>query len=243
MEKYQKIIEVLENIKKEETKKELQKIKSIAKFNRFYYSSVEYETKAGGQIYFDKLTERQQQKTIAEQKEILTKKALKKIEKEYQKKFDYIKELANTEPVKQIEIAVIWSNGSVYGWQARAKARYETASKWAGVETSLTSGCGYDKRSTATSKALNQIEPLFVIIANKLEKLPKKQIKAYLTHKSGREFIGYGFDFFGGVVGSFSYGVGFECHRENLKKLGFDCVSSYEGNREEFYTFINKKIK
>ena len=189
------------------------------------------------------MTERQTKKPIKEQKELLTKKALKKINKKYQDKFDYIKKLEQTEPAKKIEIVVSWSNGSCYGWQAKARARFETASRWAGVESSLTSGCGYDKRSTATANALNQIKPLFVLIADKLEKLPKKQIKTYLTRAAGRDFIGYGFDFWGGAFGSFSYGVGFECHRDNLKKLGFDCSASYEGEKEEFYQFTKNEKK
>lgn len=244
MKEFKKIIECIEQIQKEKQKKELSHIKQIKKFCGYVWNGNEYELKDGTKRRFDKLTERQTQKTIKEQKEILTKKAIKKNETETAKKIAYIKELEETEPAKKIEIIVNWSCGGAYGWQAYAELRTETARTWNTYEGQRTSGCGYDKRSTATASVLNKSKEIFVIIAEKLEKLPKKQIKEYLTRKkSGCEFIGYGFDFWGGAFGSFSGGVGFECHRNNLKSLGFECITYFEGKQEDFYQFTKNEKK
>lgn len=244
MKEFKKIIECIEQIQKEEQKKELNRINQIKCFACQCWHGSSYEMKDGTKWNFDQLTERQTKKPIKEQKEILTKKAIKKIETETAKKIAYIKELEETEPAKRIELIVNWSNGSAYGWQAYTELKTETARTWNTYEGQRTSGCGYDKRSTATASAMNKSKEIFVIIAEKLEKLPKKQITEYLTRKkSGREFIGYGFDFWGGAFGSFSGGVGFECHRDNLKKLGFDCVTYFEGKQEDFYQFTKNEKK
>ena len=86
----------------------------------------------------------------------------KKIETETAKKISYIKELEQMEPAKKIDIIIHWTNGSIYGWQASAEMNIETAENWNHYEGSKTSGCGYDKRSTASAEVLNRSKNIFV---------------------------------------------------------------------------------
>lgn len=243
--KYQKIIDALTKANKNAKNKEIKEIKKIKSYaGECWGNYAEYILQDGSKRRFDKLTEKQRAKTIKEQKEILINKTIKKYTKDLGNKIKYIKELTSENPLQVLEISIDWTNGSVYDWQARAIANSETATEWEKYESSRTGGGGYDKRSTASAGVLNYIKPLFVLIFDELEKKTKKEIFEYITRqKDGRNFIGYGFDFWGGCVGSFSGGVGFECHRANLKKLGFECITAYEGNREEFYKFERKTRK
>ena len=243
--KYQKIIETLTKANEAAKNKEIKEIKKIKSYaGECWGNYAEYILQDGTKRRFDKLTDKQQQKTIKEQKEILTQKETKRKEKELKNKIEFLESLEGVEPLESLEICIDWTSGSIYGWQARAIANAETATKWEKYEGNRTGGCGYDKRSTASASVLNYIKPLFILICDKLEKKSKKEIFEYITRqKDGRDFIGYGFDFWGGAIGSFSGGVGFECHRANLKELGLECVAAHEGSREEFYKFERKTKK
>lgn len=238
MEKFEKIKKAVEEINAEETRQELAKIKQIKEWFETTRNGERYILKDGKQWTFEKLTDNQRKKTIKEQKEILTKKAIKKYQNKLTKKLKYIEDVEQCEPLERLEIFVNWTSGSVYGWQAKAEARAITKNGGEWFEGSRTGGCGYDKRSTATAEVLNKLKPLFYLICKKIEKKSKKQIKEILKRSiDGHDFIGYGFDFWGGAVGSFSGGVGFECHRQNLAALGFKCIAAHEGKTEDFYSF------
>ena len=236
---YKKIKKVIEKIYNEQTKETKKQIKSIKQFATADGWRDIYKDKDGREIVFtEKLTQKQHEKPIEKQKEILQNKMLNKASNEFLKKLKYVEILELTQPAKEIEIDVDYTRGGVYGCQAKAKIYVKNADGWDSVESGRTSGCGYDKESTATAQALNHFKSIFTIIAEKLEKLPQKEIKAYLTRKkSGREFVGYGFDFYGGTLGSFSGGVGYSCHDSIILALGFKNDCRHCGTYNNYYKY------
>jgi hypothetical protein len=235
---FKKIKKVINKIYNEETQKAKKEIKSICEFVEAGYSWDRYKTKTGEILSFgERLTERQHTKPIAEQKRILQNKVLNKKSNKFLNKLKYIELLETSPKIKRLEITVNYTNGSIYGTQAQADIYADDGNGWELYKGAKTGGCGYDKESTTTADALNQIRPLFVLIAERLEKLPQKQIYDYLTRKNGREFLGYGFDFWGGKIGSFSGGVGFSCHEDILKNLKMKETTRHFGKNENFYIF------
>jgi len=74
-------------------------------------------------------------------------------------------------------------------------------------------GYGYDRKSTAISKALNQ--------CNELMKLLYAIRENNIDDVNLREIIGYGSGY--GLLPYFEGGVGFDCTIRILEKLGFSC--------------------
>lgn len=237
---YIKIKKVLEQITKEEEKNELKRIKNTVKTNFAVCGDfTEITTKDGEKRFLTKkLTLLQQQKTLAEQKQILsnnTQKTHKKLLDSYFNKLDAI---SNADVIENFSISVDWSKGGVYGRQASAELREQTKNNYSYYESSKTSGCGYDKRSTATACVLNQSKPILKLILNKLEKQPQKTIRKYLTNYDCRDFLGYGL--YLKYLSFFQGGVGFSSHENILNNLGFKTVTRHETKNSDYYFFEYK---
>lgn len=193
------------------------------------------------------LTERQQEKTTEEQKQILYKKALKEIEKNYIKALESVERAETVEPSPFIEICVDWKASRTWGHNPLAEVRTNKNVFY----SSRVTGCGYDKRSTATAEALNQSSQVKATLYNALEKQPQKVIKNILcqhtkhykadpndTDYKSRHVFGYGV--FAGFYSlpRFEGGVGFSCHRSVLERLGYKNTINREPSRgDDLYYF------
>lgn len=251
---YIKIKKVLTEVKEMREKETQKQIKSAAiiepcvGFVRLCDKNNNYILSVKGN-----LTEKQQQKTKEEQKEILYKKALKEINETYNKELERVERAEAVELSPFIEICVDWKDSRTWGANPLAEVR---TSKNV-FESSRITGCGYDKRSTATADALNKSSQIKAALFNVLEKQPQKVIKNILcqhtknyksdpaaTDYTSRHIFGYGV--FAGwyKLPRFEGGVGFSCHRSILERLGYNCTVSREPNRgDDLYYFEYKPTK
>lgn len=157
----------------------------------------------GTGYYFNKLTEKQKKLTLKQQKEIVILKLKKECEKEIEKRFERLDQIAKTKKPNNIKISVEWVKNRTWGMNPRAEV-------WAnGYTTGNASGCGYDKLSSAISYAFNKNDSILNLILNEIE--------FYYRHKNYniREAIGYGVDVWG-----FSYGVGYSSFKNIFNNLG-----------------------
>lgn len=136
----------------------------------------------------------------------------------------YIDKIAAAERPTMCKIEINYTKGGAYGAQAYAEL-------WTGCDYykgRRTSGCGYDKASTAAAYALNQSPEIMRVLFEREEKRLAKREKP-----TRREFIGYGcFD--GDVqnyfIPRFDGGVGLSSVVEILRAIGFD-VKNYGGEK------------
>jgi hypothetical protein len=139
--------------------------------------------------------------------------------------------MQETRKIKKITIYTDWKN-NYEGNQCKATVSviydtYETAE----YISERTSGGGYDKESTATKGALNQINALM----QELCTMANEAIKAGKTY---RDFIGYGSGY--DNVPYFEGGVGFDCHRNILQKLGYKFEHAHSTKRTDLYIFTKE---
>jgi len=120
----------------------------------------------------------------------------------------------NLQPIDSITITVDWAKSRTWG----ANPKSETWVSGLGcLRSTVVSGCGYDKLSTAVAEVLNQIPQflqLMYIVKNKNYK------------KSNRECLGYGSGC--GILPNFEGGVGVSCYDRIFTNIGykFETVSS-----------------
>lgn len=182
-------------IKKEYKKNRIKNLKDTIN----YISSLN----GGTHYYFDKLTKKQKKLTLKQQKELVILKLKKECEKEIEKRFERLNQIAKSEKTNCIKISVEWVKNRTWGMNPRAEV-------WAnGYTTGSASGCGYDKLSSAISYAFNKNDSILNLVLNEIE--------FYYRHKNYniREAIGYGVDIWG-----FDYGVGYSSFKNIFDKLG-----------------------
>lgn len=141
----------------------------------------------------------------------MRRKNARKTEKELQR----VDEIANAETCTHFRLDIEWTTGSAYGWQARATLA--TGIKY--IEGSRTSGCGYDKGSTAAANVLNLAPEILKKLYEQEERRLSKR-----ERQTRRDFIGYGcfdaYDWY--FLPHFEGGVGIESHITILKNCGYD---------------------
>lgn len=136
----------------------------------------------------------------------------------------YIDKIAAAELPTQCKIEINYTKGGAYGAQAYAEL-------WTGCgyyKGKRTSGCGYDKASTAAAYALNQSPEIMRVLFEREEKRLAKREKP-----TRRDFIGYGcFDGDGQayLIPRFDGGVGLSSVVDILRAIGFD-VKNYGGEK------------
>lgn len=216
--------------------KEVKKHISTAKEFKNGYNRLEIINKDGepvcylGDIF---ITELQAKKTLTEQKEIILKKYIKQQDKKKEKILNKLKAVEEIEETpKRIDINVNWKKSATWGANP-------TAEMWANgyFESSSIGGCGYDKESTATAQVLNQDKSILKLLYIEFEKYLKKN-KTMLKHKgyiNGREFCEYGCSCY--HLPEFDGGVGFNCHRWILSKLGYKCIAESHPRMADTYHF------
>ena len=241
---FEKIKKALLKIEQEETKELKAKFKGAKSFN-FWGTSTELKDKDGKEFYrvLATLTTKQQQKPLAEQKQILLEKEQKRFEKETQEKFKRLDAVSGADIPNKIEITIDWRKNPTWNYNPTATLWTDNGER---VDGSSIGGCGYDKGSTATAQVLNKCKQIKRVVFEKLEKLT--QTKIYKMLKSGegsRDFWGYGLGTYGhGCLPSFDGGVGVDCHFENLNRLGYKTITYRRPDKgPDIFVFIRRGQK
>lgn len=111
--------------------------------------------------------------------------------------------------VKSITITIEWHKSQMCGNNAEATAevRYRNGN-YERFKSSRTSGCGYDKESTAVGEALTQINGLLK---------PMYILKNRKHNLKNHELFGYGSGY--GLLPYFEGGVGLSCYPRIIEKI------------------------
>lgn len=181
------------------------------------------------------LTEIQQEKVKAGKKQVqdFAKNIVNKLNKRYNAlEIDRLNAIMQeTRKIKKITIYTDWRSNWA-GNQCKATVsviydNYETAD----YISERTTGGGYDKESTATKGALNQINAL-------MQELCTMANEAIKAGKSYCDYIGYGAGY--DNLPYFEGGVGFDCHRNILQKLGYKFEHAHWTKRTDLYIFTKE---
>lgn len=153
-------------------------------------------------------------------------------EKSLNKQLERIKTVANAKTVEMVTINVDWKKSRTWGNNAKAEifVRY-TDKTGETFESSRTSGCGYDKESSAISEALNQCNGVLKLLYKQKNKL--KNFK-----KSNANAIGYGSGY--GILPQLEGGVGVSCMYKICESVGMQFESISHGKTFDVYQ-IKKK--
>lgn len=132
--------------------------------------------------------------------------------------------------IKSMTITVTYSKSKTWGFcpiagmsVAYTNGNHET---FEGVRAS---GCGYDKESAATASVLNQCHSLLKSMYT---------VKDSNVDQSNHQCLGYGSGY--GVLPAFEGGVGFNCHRSIMEKLGFDYSHTANGKSFDVHSFTRR---
>ena len=153
-------------------------------------------------------------------------------EKKLQKQLEHIKTVANAKEVEMITINVDWKKSRTWGNNAKTEifVRY-TDNTSEHFESSRTSGCGYDKESTAISEALNQCNGVLKLLYKEKNKL--KNFK-----QSNAIAIGYGSGY--GILPQLEGGTGVSCMYEICNSIGVKFESISHGKTFDVYQITTK---
>ena len=132
------------------------------------------------------------------------KKQLKKAKEDANKEYNNIKQLKD---IKRATFEIVWSkNRGVYGYQCKCYSKIEYKNgQYDYYEGESTSGCGYDKPSSALSYNMNKTSKILLIKnGNKIIKDDNKHYNCYVCENL-----------------YFSYGVGINSYLTMFKYFGF----------------------
>lgn len=183
------------------------------------------------------LTEREQTKTPKEQREKLTLKEIKNIQKKYNNILNRLlyAEHGDTTAPEQVELSIDWAQSRTWGANPRARV---WVNGYGYAESERVGGCGYCKRSTAAANALGQIGQLKTIITALLNTYKTAEIVKILKkgYNRGAATLGaYGF-YFGGLAYGWGAGCGMSAISEELGNLGYKQLTAHEPNSgSDFY--------
>lgn len=150
VEHFKKIKKVLAKIEQEQTKEAKQIIMRAATIKKDYGQTILFDSAGAWLWRIDSvLTERQQQKTLKEQKQIIFEKEQKAIKKRFAKKIEELETTEEKDTPSKIEIVVDWVKSRTWGSNPHATMWTDNGAR---VEGETASGCGYDKRSAATDR-------------------------------------------------------------------------------------------
>lgn len=163
--------------------------------------------------YYRDLTEKQKQKSLKEQKEILFKKLQKRKEKEILQLSKKLKEVAAAPEFLGAVVSVEWKRSTVWGKNPTATAKIKTANGTTVLTGSPVSGCGFDKLSEAVARALNASNALKKVLYQKFEEALQNDPAASL-----RDVLGDGSGY---ELPALEGGCGVSTFREIFKNCGF----------------------
>jgi hypothetical protein len=144
--------------------------------------------------------------------------------------------LSDAPELEEITISVEWKNNRTWGANPTAEARVKTVnpdesgSRWHVYASGSIGGCGYDKKSTAVAKAVNQ-SPAFIAALC--------AIKEQSPEGSNRDVFSYGAGY--GIIPQLEGGVGVSCYPDIFCKIGYKFEEIASG--KNFDVFKVSKIK
>lgn len=233
-----KAVEILREQEKREKIAEIKKI-DFATMTPKNWSNCGYIWERDAVRVFTKstLTEREQTKTPKEQREKLTAKEIKHIEKKYNNILDNLlyNEHGDATAPEQIEMSIDWVQSRTWGANPRARV---WVNGYGYAESERITGCGYCKRSTAAALALCQIGQFNTVITALLNTYKTADIVKILKsgYNRGAATLGaYGF-YFGGLAYGWGAGCGMSAINDELRDLGYKQITAHEPNRgSDFY--------
>jgi hypothetical protein len=153
-------------------------------------------------------------------------------EKSLNKQLQRIETIAAAKDVESVTINLDWKKSRTWGNNAKAEIRVSYSDNTCEYfESSRTSGCGYDKESTAISEALNQCNGVLKLLYKQKNKL--KNFK-----QSNSSTIGYGAGY--GILPQLEGGVGVSCMYKICESIGMQFESISHGRTFDVYQ-IKKK--
>lgn len=180
--------------------------------------------------------------------EYAKKRAKKELEKSLSKDLALLDNIASAPTMHGIYIIVEWKRNRTWGNNPHATVNVHTTSS-PETYTGKASGCGYDKRSTAVSNALNQSFSVLQVLCNKKEKILESMEKLEylmpfdeffeLSNSKLRNSLGCGVSNYS-VVPKFEYGVGIKSTLEVFEKLSFETISNELARKSDYYTIYKK---
>ena len=136
-----------------------------------------------------------------------------KIEKDFQKELN--KQLSEIKSIKaslhiiSARCEIDWVINRI--WGNCPKGCYRNGFKY--QEFKSVTGCGYDKLSTLTANMFNSDNNLIAFVMDYIE-------KHHINKDNIQNKLGYGISIYNGIP-YFDGGVGVDCHKRILSKLGF----------------------
>lgn len=161
---------------------------------------------------------------LRELKKLILEKELQNQEKTYQKELKKINAILSQDSVRWGKCSIDWINNRTWGNCPRGE--YCNGFKY--QEYRSVTGCGYCKLSTLTANMLNDDINLMSYIYKFVE-------KNHINKDNIQNKLGYGIRIYNGQP-YFEGGVGLECHKRILERLGFK-VEHYETRKSDILTF------
>jgi hypothetical protein len=185
-----------------------------------------------------------------------TKKAQNKINNEANKRIlalnNRLNLISNTEDFKEdLIITIEYKKSSMWGVNPTSQTNFGFCSGSIG-------GCGYDKQSTATARALNSHLQIIKLMYAKKEAILKEHTGEILKrqyyddnkpvyvekvkgeHDLTREYLGYGSGY--NILPSFEGGVGVSCHKTILERLGLKMEQISDAKHTDVYRIYKKEV-
>jgi hypothetical protein len=215
------------------TKLELERAISLAEFNKILMEASSV-SELLNKWFVDKLIPKSSKNknwtSLEELRTYLSKRKNLALTNELNKEISRVNLISNSsKEISEILIEIQWKKSS-WGLNPTAWTKiYYTDNSMNTFKSGSIGGCGYDKKSTAISEALNQ--------CNELMKLLYTIREENIDEKNISNIIGYGSGY--GLLPYFEGGVGFDCTERILKKFGFKCKQV--SNMDKFQVYLLTK--
>lgn len=147
--------------------------------------------------------------TLPEAKKIMITKIEKDFQKELNKQLSEIKSIKASSHIISARCEIDWVSNRTWGNCPRGC--YRNGYKYKEFKT--IAGCGYDKLSTLTANMFNSDNNLIAFVMDYIE-------KHHINKDNIQNKLGYGISIYNGIP-YFNGGVGIDCHKRILSKLGF----------------------
>lgn len=180
--------------------------------------------------------------------EYAKKRAKKELEKSLNEDLVLLENIANAPTFNRIDVVVEWKLNRTWGNNPHATVNVHAANITE-TYTGKASGCGYDKRSTAVSNALNQSFSVLQALCDKKEKILEsmEKLENLMTfdeffesvNSKIRNTLGAGVSYYN-VIPKLEYGVGIKSTLEVFEKLSFETISNELAWKSDYYTIYKK---
>lgn len=160
----------------------------------------------------------------------------KQLTKEYSKRVEKLHRVAEAPNLVRVDIRVNWVRSRTWGYNPHCEALITTTDGWSSF-TGSASGCGYDKRTAAIGKALNQCDAVLKMLYTTKERSKGRIGTAWNDGNS--KYLAYGAGY--GVLPYFEGGVGMSSFESVFNACGFVLVHIDNGDAYDHYIFERKR--